>query len=133
MELIINNLQMVFMAMCFLILAWLCNMLLSLYHNISICNEKFEVKKFARGIVKVIVLCISTGIITLIMTLFPEYLTKFGIQIEGLESFNVMAIAIAYATVAYKYLKKAVVKLMAILNAEESEELTDEEIDNQII
>lgn len=135
MEQIINNLQMVFMAMGFLMLAWTSNMLLSIYQNVSMYNEKFSIGKFFKGIVKMFVLCVSTGIITLILTLFPEYLTNFGVQIEGLEGFNVMAIAIAYATVAYKYLKKSVTKLMEILNSEEltNYEISDEEIDNYII
>lgn len=135
MDLIINNLQMVFAAMGFLMLAWTSNMLLSIYQNVSMYNEKFSIGKFFKGIVKMCVLCVSTGIITLILTLFPEYLTKFGVQIEGLEGFNVMAIAIAYATVAYKYLKKSVTKLMEILNGEEQTnyEISDEEIYKHII
>lgn len=116
-EMIIYNLQMIGCAMLLLAGAWLANMILGLFYNTVISTEHFDKKKLVAGIMKLTAVCIGTALASVVITLFPVYLTKYGIGIqdEAIETFSVIVIAGIYAVAIIKYLKECIGKLTDIL------------------
>ena len=116
-EMVIHNLQMIGFAMALLATAWTANMVLGLYYSTVITCEGFDKKRLVTGILKLLAVCVGTALSCIVITLFPEFLSMYGIQLaeEAIDTFSVVVIATAYAVAIAKYIKEFMAKLLDIL------------------
>ena len=116
-ELILYNLQMVGYAILLLLGAWLANTILGMYFNVKVSSEAFDKKRLLKGVLKLFSVCIGTALVSIVITLFPEYLNTYGIGIgeENIETFSIIVIAGLYAVSIVKYIKECIGKLTEIL------------------
>ena len=114
---ILYDLEMTGCAMVLLAGAWLANMILGLYYNTTVSGETFDSKKLLSGALKLLTVAFGTALISVVVSVFPVYLTKYGIEIQedAISTFSVIVIATIYAASIIKYIKECISKLTDIL------------------
>ena len=113
----VGDMKMIGCAMLLLLGAWLANAALGLFYNTTFKQEQFDKKKLLLGLWKVGAVAIGTALASVVISLFPPFLTEYGISIqsEAMETFRVVVVAGLYAVAIVKYLKECISKLADIL------------------
>lgn len=124
------NLQMVGIAFVVFAFAVLANILGSCYYNTHTLKESWSTSKFFDGILKMIVIGLSTGVMAMVATVLPYVLSMAGITItEEMEQiYTVIAILGLYANGILKYYKEAYTTTKEIIENRNIIEDVDEQI-----
>ncbi|MGN1124583.1 MAG: hypothetical protein ACI4SM_00200 [Candidatus Gastranaerophilaceae bacterium] len=120
-DLLITNLTHIGIAVGLFAIAYFANICFSIYYNIKILQQDFDITKLRNGILKSIAICLGISALTIVITLLPTFLEVMGIALpeDFISSFNIIAIIGAFSNSIYKYIKEAFVTLQDILNPQE--------------
>lgn len=104
------NLTDVGIALMFFGCFWLANFAFSIYYNIGIAKESFNITKLLKGFFKLIALCFGIACLTLAISALPLFLQYIGIPLPEAwaEVFNVTAMLTVILTGAASYGKEAI-------------------------
>lgn len=119
MAIIIDNLEKVGMGVALFLGAYLSNMCLGAWRNVKIEGYDFDWKLIAQSAVKFVVLGVGIGLMAVVVSLLPEYMTYVGIDFsdETMQVLDSLVIITAFVVAACKYVKDAYTKLKDILGA----------------
>lgn len=105
-----------------LLLAFLANVVLSLYHNINMIGESFDSKRMSKGIKKALVLIMGTMLMVAAVdaatTILSECVPDINDQVHDIVSVAMIAATIGVA--AWRYIKDAYSTFINILNGKPS-------------
>ena len=115
---ILSNLKLVGFGIGLFILAYICNMLFSIYYNISLLKEKFQGKKILDSVIKILVFGLGTATLSISITLIPMFAEYCGIVLPEVyvEVFQSLAIVIVFLITACKYVVESFNKFKLILD-----------------
>lgn len=116
-DIILLNLEKVGIGICLFLGAYLANMGLGAWKNVKIDGSTFDWNLMWKSLVKFVVLILSIGLLSIVVSVVPVYATYVGIEIgaETLETIDSLVIIGAFLTATIKYIGDAVSKLKAIL------------------
>ena len=120
------DINMIMICYIVLFLAFIANVVLSLYYNISMSKEAFEIKRLWDGIKKAIVLIIGT----LLMVAAADtaaWITGYAVNIDE-ETHELITAAMIAATIgvaAWRYIKDAYRTFINILNSDTDKIIQD--------
>ncbi len=119
MTIVVANLEKVGIGVLLFLGAYLSNICLGVWRNVKIEGYDFDWKLIAQSAVKFVVLGIGIGLMSIVVSVLPEYMTYVGIDItdEAMQVFDSIVIVTAFMTAAVKYVKDAYAKLKDILGA----------------
>lgn len=119
MAIVIDNLEKVGMGVALFLGAYLSNMCLGAWRNVKIEGYDFDWKLIAQSAVKFVVLGVGIGLMAVVVSLLPEYMTYVGIDFsdETMQVLDSLVIITAFVVAACKYVKDAYTKLKDILGA----------------
>ena len=119
MTIVVANLEKVGIGVLLFLGAYLSNICLGVWRNVKIEGYDFDWKLIAQSIVKFVVLGVGIGLMSVVVSVLPEYMTYVGIDItdEAMQVFDSIVIVTAFMTAAVKYVKDAYTKLKDILGA----------------
>ena len=119
---VLDNLKNIGFAVSLLAVFMLSNMAFSLWYNIKIVKEKFQIKKLIEGLFKIISFSIGLALLTIGITLVPIYITYIGIEIkqEVLDLINISVIVYMFIDTIVFYEKQASETLKKILKTNTS-------------
>lgn len=119
MTIVVANLEKVGIGVLLFLGAYLSNICLGVWRNVKIEGYDFDWKLIAQSAVKFVVLGIGIGLMSIVVSILPEYMTYVGIDItdEAMQVFDSIVIVTAFMTAAVKYVKDAYTKLKDILGA----------------
>lgn len=119
MTIVVDNLEKVGIGVVLFLGAYLSNICLGAWRNVKIEGYDFDWKLIAQSAVKFVVLGIGIGLMSIVVSILPEYMTYVGIDItdEAMQVFDSIVIVTAFMTAAVKYVKDAYAKLKDILGA----------------
>ena len=117
MNLVIVNLEKVGIGVVLFLGAYIANIFLGAWANVKIEGYEFDWKLIAQSLIKFVVLGIGVGILSVVVSIVPIYLTYIGIEIgaETLEVIDSMVIIGAFTAATVRYITDAVSKLKTIL------------------
>ena len=117
MTIVLLNLEKVGVGVALFLGAYLSNILLGIWSNVKIEGYDFDWKLIVQSLVKFVVLGLGVGLLSVIVSVIPMYLTYIGIEIgaETMETIDSMVIIGAFATATIKYVTDALSKIKAIL------------------
>ena len=115
--LVLLNLEKVGIGVGLFLGAYLANILLGAWSSVKIEGYEFNWKLIAQSLVKFVVLGIGVGLLSVVVSIIPMYLTYIGIEIgaETMETIDSMVVIGAFATATIKYITDAVSKIKVIL------------------
>lgn len=118
MTIVVANLEKVGIGVLLFLGAYLSNICLGVWRNVKIEGYDFDWKLIAQSAVKFVVLGIGIGLMSIVVSVLPEYMTYVGIDItdEAMQVFDSIVIVTAFMTAAVKYVKDAYTKLKDILS-----------------
>lgn len=119
MSIVIANLEKVGIGVLLFLGAYLSNICLGVWRNVKIEGYDFDWKLIAQSAVKFIVLGVGIGLMSIVVSVLPVYMTYVGIVIED-ETMNVLdsiVIITAFVMACGRYVKDAYSKLKEILGA----------------
>ena len=118
MTIVVDNLEKVGIGALLFLGAYFSNMCLGAWRNVKIEGYDFDWKLIAQSAVKFVVLGIGIGLMSIVISILPEYMTYVGIDItdEAMQVFDSIVIITAFMTAAVKYVKDAYTKLKDILS-----------------
>ena len=119
MSIVIANLEKVGIGVLLFLGAYLSNICLGVWRNVKIEGYDFDWKLIAQSAVKFVVLGVGIGLMSIVVSVLPEYMTYVGIVIED-ETMNVLdsiVIITAFVMACGRYVKDAYSKLKEILGA----------------
>lgn len=116
---VVDNLEKVGMGVALFLGAYLSNMCLGAWRNVKIEGYDFDWKLIAQSAVKFVVLGAGIGLMAIVVSLLPEYMTYVGIDItdETMQVLDSLVIITAFVGASCKYVKDAYEKLKDILGA----------------
>lgn len=119
MTIVVVNLEKVGIGVLLFLGAYLSNICLGVWRNVKIEGYDFDWKLIVQSAVKFVVLGIGIGLMSIVVSVLPEYMTYVGIDIteEAMQVFDSIVIVTAFMTAAVKYVKDAYAKLKDILGA----------------
>ena len=119
MTIVVANLEKVGIGVLLFLGAYLSNICLGVWRNVKIEGYDFDWKLIAQSAVKFVVLGVGIGLMSIVVSILPEYMTYVGIDItdEAMQVFDSIVIVTAFMTAAVKYVKDAYTKLKDILGA----------------
>jgi hypothetical protein len=119
MTIVVANLEKVGIGVLLFLGAYLSNICLGVWRNVKIEGYDFDWKLIVQSAVKFVVLGIGIGLMSIVVSVLPEYMTYVGIDItdEVMQVFDSIVIVTAFMTAAAKYVKDAYTKLKDILGA----------------
>ena len=119
MTIVVANLEKVGIGVLLFLGAYLSNICLGVWRNVKIEGYDFDWKLIAQSAVKFVVLGIGIGLMSIVVSILPEYMAYVGIDItdEAMQVFDSIVIVTAFMTAAVKYVKDAYAKLKDILGA----------------
>ena len=114
---VLLNLEKVGVGVALFLGAYLANILLGVWSNVKVEGYEFDWKLIAQSLVKFVVLGLGVGLLSVVVSVIPMYLTYIGIEIgvETMETIDSMVIIGAFATATIKYTADAVAKVKTIL------------------
>ena len=120
-DLLITNLTHIGIAVGLFAIAYFANICFSIYYNIKILQQDFDIIKLRNGILKLIAICLGISALTIVITLLPIFLEVMGMTLseDFISSFNIIAIIGAFSNSIYKYIKEACATLQNILTPQE--------------
>lgn len=97
--------------------AYLSNMALGAWRSVKLDGFDFDWSLILESVIKFIVLGIGIALLTIVISVLPEYMTYVGIDIadETMQVLDSVVIISAFAVAAVKYVKDAYDKLKEIL------------------
>ena len=119
MSIVIANLEKVGIGVLLFLGAYLSNICLGVWRNVKIEGYDLDWKLIAQSAVKFIVLGVGIGLMSIVVSVLPVYMTYVGIVIED-ETMNVLdsiVIITAFVMACGRYVKDAYSKLKEILGA----------------
>ena len=116
-DIIINNLINVGIGAGIFVVAYLANVLLSLWYNIKMLHQEFDYHKLINSALKILSFGLGTALLVIGITLIPMFADYVGLTIpqEYIEVLQNLAIIAAFVVSACKYLFEAYTKFKAIL------------------
>ena len=119
MSIVIANLEKVGIGVLLFLGAYLSNICLGVWRNVKIEGYDFDWKLIAQSAVKFIVLGVGIGLMSIVVSILPMYMTYVGIVIEEetMAVLDSIVIITAFVVACAKYIKDAYVKLKEILGA----------------
>lgn len=126
-EAIRANLQNTLCAMVIFLCAYFANMLFGTWYNVKIRNQPFERQRILTSMVKILVFVVGLALLVISITALPIFANQVGWAIppDYQDVFANIVIIAAVLTVSIKYIREALAKLNAILNADKGM-ITDE-------
>lgn len=120
-DVLLTNLTHVGMGCALFIVAYVSNILLSLWYNIKICNQEFDYKKLLNSVLKILAFGTGTSLLVIGITLVPMFSNYVGFIIpeEYSEVFQNLAIISVFLISTCKYLIEAYTKFKKILKGTE--------------
>ena len=117
MTIVLLNLEKVGVGVALFLGAYLSNILLGIWSNVKIEGYDFDWKLIAQSLVKFVVLGLGVGLLSVIVSVIPMYLTYIGIEIgaETMETIDSLVVVGAFLTATIRYVTDAVSKLKTIL------------------
>ena len=119
MTIVVANLEKVGIGVLLFLGAYLSNICLGVWRNVKIEGYDFDWKLIAQSAVKFIVLGVGIGLMSIVVSILPMYMTYVGIVIED-ETMTVLdsiVIITAFVMACGRYVKDAYSKLKEILGA----------------
>lgn len=116
-NLVIFNLEKIGIGAILFLSAYVANILLGAWKNVKIEGYEFNWRLIAQSIIKFIVLGVGVGLLSIVISIIPMYLTYIGIEIgaETMETIDSMVIISAFITATIKYVADSIAKIKAIL------------------
>lgn len=119
MTIVLLNLEKVGIGALLFLGAYVSNVCLGAWRNVKIEGYDFDWKLIAQSAVKFIVLGVGIGLMSIVVSILPVYMTYVGIVIED-ETMSVLdsiVIITAFVVACGRYIKDAYGKLKEILGA----------------
>ena len=116
-SMVIPNLEQVGLGAGLFLCAYIANMGLGAWKNVSIEGYAFDWKLILQSVVKFIIMTVSLGLLSCVVSIVPEYATFIGITIEPetLQTISGVAITGAFLTATIRYIVDAISKVKTIL------------------
>lgn len=117
MNIIIDNLEKVGFGALLFLMAYVSNMLLGTWRNVKIEGFDFDWMRIANSVVKFVVLTIGIALLSIVVSVLPEFITYVGIEInpDTMQVLDSIVIISAFVVACGKYVKDAYDKLKEIL------------------
>ena len=117
MSIVIANLEKVGIGVLLFLGAYLSNICLGVWRNVKIEGYDFDWKLIAQSAVKFIVLGVGIGLMSIVVSILPMYMTYVGIVIEDetMAVLDSIVIITAFVVACGRYVKDAYGKLKEIL------------------
>ena len=117
MSIVIANLEKVGIGVLLFLGAYLSNICLGVWRNVKIEGYDFDWKLIAQSAVKFIVLGVGIGLMSIVVSVLPVYMTYVGIVIEDetMAVLDSIVIITAFVMACGRYVKDAYSKLKEIL------------------
>ena len=118
MMLVLTNLEKVGLGILLFCGAYLANMGLGAWKSVKIESGSFDWKLIGQSVLKFVVLIVSLGLLSIVVSIVPAYATYIGIEIgaETMETIDSLVIIGAFLTATIKYIGDAIGKVKAILS-----------------
>ena len=119
MTIVVANLEKVGIGVLLFLGAYLSNICLGVWRNVKIEGYDFDWKLIAQSAVKFIVLGVGIGLMSIVVSVLPMYMTYVGIVIEDetMAVLDSIVIITAFVVACGRYVKDAYSKLKEILGA----------------
>ena len=119
MTIVIANLEKVGIGVLLFLGAYLSNICLGVWRNVKIEGYDFDWKLIAQSAVKFVVLGVGIGLMSIVVSVLPVYMTYVGIVIEDetMAVLDSIVIITAFVMACGRYIKDAYGKLKEILGA----------------
>nr|DAM22858.1 MAG TPA: hypothetical protein [Bacteriophage sp.] len=116
--LVLLNLEKVGFGVAIFLGAYLSNICLGIWRNVKIEGYEFDWKMIGQSVLKFIVLGLGISLMSIVVSVLPEYMTYVGIDIadETMQVMDGIVIVTAFVTASCKYVKDAFQKLKDILS-----------------
>ena len=116
-DFILANLEKIGIGAALFLGSYLANMGLGAWKNVKIEGYDFDGKLILQSVVKFIILIVSLGILSVVVSIIPGYITYVGIEIsaEVMETIDSLVIVGAFLTATIRYIGDAISKLKTIL------------------
>ena len=117
MSIVIDNLEKVGIGVLLFLGAYLSNICLGVWRNVKIEGYDFDWKLIAQSAVKFVVLGVGIGLMSIVVSILPVYMTYVGIVIEDetMAVLDSIVIITAFVVACGRYVKDAYGKLKEIL------------------
>ena len=114
---IATNLERVGIGVALFLGAYLANICLGAWKNVKIEGYEFDWKLIGQSIIKFIVLGLGIGLLSIVVSILPVYMTYVGVLIEDetMAVLDSIVIITAFVVACGRYVKDAYVKLKEIL------------------
>ena len=114
---VIANLEKVGIGALLFLGAYMSNICLGAWRSVKIEGYDFDWKLIGQSLVKFIVLGLGIGLLSIVVSILPVYMTYVGIVIEDetMAVLDSIVIITAFVVACAKYVKDAYVKLKEIL------------------
>ena len=118
-QIVIENLEKVGIGALLFLGAYMSNVCLGAWRSVKIEGYDFDWKLIGQSLVKFIVLGLGIGLLSIVVSILPVYMTYVGIVIEDetMAVLDSIVIITAFVAACAKYVKDAYVKLKEILVA----------------
>lgn len=117
-SLVLVNLEKVGIGAALFLGAYLANMGLGVWKNVKIEGYDFDWNLILQSIVKFIVLGLSSGLLSMVISVLPAYTTYVGISInpDTMQTIDSIVIVGTFLTATIRYVSDAISKLKEILS-----------------
>lgn len=117
MTIVLLNLEKVGVGVALFLGAYLSNILLGIWSNVKIEGYDFDWKLIAQSLVKFVVLGLGVGLLSVVVSVIPMYLTYVGVEIgqETMETIDGLVIIGSFLTATIRYVADSIAKIKAIL------------------
>lgn len=121
---VLDNLKNVGIGCILFIIAYVSNMLFSIWYNIKVLHQEFDISRIWASVIKIAAFAAGTSLLVIGITLIPIFANHVGLTIpeEYSEVFQDLAIISVFIISACKYLVESYTKFQAILNNKDIEE-----------
>ena len=116
--LVLVNLEKIGIGVGIFLGAYFSNMGLGAWKNVKIEGYDFDWKLILQSIIKFIVLGLSLGLLSMVVSVLPAYTTYVGISInpDTMQTIDSIVIVGTFLTATIRYVSDAISKLKEILN-----------------
>ena len=118
-QIVIENLEKVGIGALLFLGAYMSNICLGAWRSVKIEGYDFDWKLIGQSFVKFVVLGLGIGLLSIVVSILPVYMTYVGVVIEDetMAVLDSVVIITAFVVACGKYVKDAYVKLKEILGA----------------
>ena len=124
---ILDNLQTVGIGMLLFFLAYGSNMAFSIYYNIKVLGENFQITKIKNSILKLIAWVVGTVLLVVVVTTLPLFSAQAGLELpeDFVSTFSTLAILVLPVYASCKYAMMAYSKMKGVLESSTSDVETE--------